>query len=87
VIVDAVFFALTGAALIVLRRRRPAADRPVKAPLYPFVPAAFVALQLLVVYGALHLEATRTAAWIGLCWIVAAVALHTARFRRARPHA
>jgi APA family basic amino acid/polyamine antiporter len=81
VIVDAVFFALTGAALIVLRRRRPDADRPVRTPLYPLVPGLFVALEVLAVYGAFQIEVSRSAAWIGLCWIAGAVVLYVLRFR------
>lgn len=83
VFVDAVFFALTGAAVIVLRRRAPDAPRPWRTPLYPLVPAAFVAAEALIIYGAFQVEANRAAAWIGLCWIAAAVILYAARFRRA----
>jgi APA family basic amino acid/polyamine antiporter len=81
VIVDAVFFALTGAAVIVLRRRRRDADRPVRVPLYPVVPAIFVALEIAVVFGAFQIEATRTAAWIGLFTIAFSVVLFVLRFR------
>lgn len=37
------FFLLTGAAVVVLRRRDPAAPRPFRVPLYPFTPALFCA--------------------------------------------
>jgi APA family basic amino acid/polyamine antiporter len=83
VIVDAVFFALTGAAVIVLRRRRRDATRPVRVPLYPLVPLIFVALQLAIIFGAFQIEATRSAAWIGLFTIAFSVVLFTARFRRS----
>jgi APA family basic amino acid/polyamine antiporter len=73
VLVDAVFFALTGAALPVLRRRRPDAERSVRVPLYPVVPALFVLLEIAIIFGAFQIEATRSAAWIGVAWIVAAV--------------
>jgi APA family basic amino acid/polyamine antiporter len=82
VIVDAVFFALTGAAVMVLRRRLPDADRPVRVPLYPVVPILFVALQLAIIAGAFVMEATRSAAWIGLCSIAIAIILYLVRFRR-----
>ena len=81
VIVDAVFFVLTGSAVIVLRRKRRDADRPVRVPLYPVVPLLFVGLQIAVIAGAFHIEATRGAAWIGLCTIGAAVVLYLTRFR------
>jgi APA family basic amino acid/polyamine antiporter len=83
VMVDAVFFALTGFAVIVLRRRRRDADRPVRVPLYPVVPIVFVLFQLGIIAGAFQMEATRAAAWIGLCAIVVAVILYATRFRHA----
>jgi amino acid transporter len=81
VIVDAVFFALTGASVIVLRRRRRDAERPVRVPLYPVVPLIFVALQIAIIFGAFQIEATRSAAWIGLFTIVFSVVLFAIRFR------
>lgn len=83
VIVDAVFFALTGTAVIVLRKRRPHADRSVRVPLYPVVPLVFVAFQLAVIFGCFQFEPTRNAAWIGLCSIGIGVVLYLVRFRRA----
>lgn len=88
VLVDAVFFALTGAAVIVLRRRRRDADRPVRVPGYPVVPGLFVLLEIAIIYGAFQIDANRSAAWIGLCWIAAAVVCYLLFFRRgatARP--
>ena len=88
VLVDAVFFALTGAAVIVLRRRRHDADRPVRVPGYPVVPGLFVLLEIAIIYGAFQIDANRSAAWIGLCWIASAVVCYLLFFRRgaiARP--
>ena len=85
VMVDAVFFCLTGAAVIVLRRRLPRAPRSVRVPLYPVVPVLFVAGELAILYGAFQIEATRAAAWIGLCVVALAVAFHRLFFRRVRP--
>lgn len=82
VLVDAVFFALTGAAVMVLRRRRRDADRPVRVPGYPLVPALFVALEMAIIYGAFQVDANRSAAWIGLCWIGAAMLCYLLFFRR-----
>ena len=82
VLVDAVFFGLTGAALIVLRVRRPDAERPARVPLYPAVPALFVLLEAAIVFGAFQIEANRAAAWIGVCWVAVALALYGTFFRR-----
>ncbi|HEY2516846.1 MAG TPA: amino acid permease, partial [Polyangiaceae bacterium] len=40
--VDWIFFGLTGAAVLILRRRLPNADRPYRVPFSPFVPLLFV---------------------------------------------
>src|SRR5437763_9251464 len=37
-----VFYGLTAVGLFALRRKRPAADRPVRAPGYPWLPALYV---------------------------------------------
>jgi APA family basic amino acid/polyamine antiporter len=84
VIVDAVFFALTGLAVIVLRRTRRDADRPVRVPLYPLVPIVFVLLQVGAIIGAFYIESTRGAAWIGLFTIAVTVLLYFFRFRHPR---
>jgi len=83
VIVDAVFFTLTGAAVMVLRRRRPDLDRPVRVPLYPVVPLVFVLLQIAIIFGAFQFEATRSAAWIGLSTIAFSVVLFALKFRNS----
>jgi APA family basic amino acid/polyamine antiporter len=82
VLIDAVFFALTGAALMVLRRKRPHAERPVRTPLYPIVPVLFVLLECVIIYGAFILSPNRAAAWIGVLWIAAACAFYALLFRR-----
>ncbi len=80
VLIDAVFFGLTGLALIVLRRRRPDADRPVHVPLYPVVPILFLLFECVIVYGAFRMGAA--AAWIGVVWIAAASACYALYFRK-----
>ncbi len=84
VLIDAVFFGLTGLALIVLRKKRPDADRPVRTPLYPVVPILFLLFECLIIYGAFRMGAA--AAWIGVTWIAVA-SLCYALFFRARARA
>jgi APA family basic amino acid/polyamine antiporter len=82
VFIDGIFFTLTGAALLVLRRRRPDADRPVRVPGYPLVPLVFVLGEVGVVAGAYVSPEVRGAALIGLGWIAAGALLYATRFRR-----
>jgi basic amino acid/polyamine antiporter, APA family len=84
VFIDGIFFALTGGALIVLRRKRPDADRPVRVPLYPIVPIVFVLGEVGVVAGAYLSPGVRSAAWIGIAWIAAGALLYAVRFRQRR---
>ena len=46
---DWIFFALAGVALIVFRRTLPDAPRPMRVPLYPWTPIAFVVVGLGIV--------------------------------------
>lgn len=82
VFVDGVFFALTGLALLLLAKQRPRAERSIKMPGYPVVPAAFVAAEVGIVIGAYMDPEVRSAAIIGAGWIAAAIALYLIRFRR-----
>jgi amino acid transporter len=53
VIVDSFFFyALAAGAVFILRRKDPHVERPFKVPLYPFVPAVFVAGSVLFLVNA-----------------------------------
>ncbi|MDX2234277.1 MAG: amino acid permease [Hyphomonadaceae bacterium] len=47
------FMALSGVAVIVLRRRFPAAARPVRTPLYPVLPLAFAGVSLAMTWSSL----------------------------------
>jgi APA family basic amino acid/polyamine antiporter len=80
--IDVTFFALTGAALIILRRTRPAAHRAVRVPGYPIVPLLFVIGELGALVGAMLDETVRTAAIIGAIWIAIAGLIYAIWFRR-----
>jgi APA family basic amino acid/polyamine antiporter len=82
VLVDAVFFALTGLASLVLARRLPHASRPVRMPGFPLVPALFGLAEIGVVIGAWLDPEVRGAAAIGAIWIAAALGLYLIRFRK-----
>lgn len=82
VLVDAVFFALTGIASLVLARRHPHASRPVRMPGFPLVPALFGLAEIGVVIGAWLDPEVRGAAAIGAIWIAAALGLYLIRFRK-----
>ncbi len=84
VLVDAVFFALTGLASLVLARRQPRALRPVRMPGFPLVPALFGLAELGVVVGAWLDPEVRDAAAIGAAWIAGVLVLYVVRFGRKR---
>lgn len=84
VFVDGVFFALTGLAVFILRRRsgRP----PIGTYLgYPVAPALFVLGEIGIVLGAYGDVETRAAALIGVAWIAAAGLFYAALFSGSRP--
>ena len=81
VFIDGVFFVLTGAALFILRRTRPDADRPVRVPGYPLVPLVFVIGEVGVVVGSYLDPEVRSAVPIGLAWIATGAVLYAVRFR------
>src|SRR5262245_23097365 len=84
VFVDTTFFVLTGAALIVLRRTAPDAERPMRVPLYPLVPCLFVLGEIGVLIGAYLDPAVARAAVVGLAWISVGALLYLAMFRKAQ---
>ena len=84
VLVDSVFFFMTGLAIFRLRQKtkRNEVERPgFQVPLYPIVPILFVVGEVLVLVGAFMLEKYRNGAWIGLVWIVAALVVYAIFFR------
>lgn len=84
VLVDGVFFALTGLASLVLARRVPHAARPVRMPGFPLVPLLFGLTEVAVVVGAWLDPEVRGAAAIGAIWIAAALVLYLVRFNKPR---
>lgn len=84
VALDGVFFAATGLASVVLWRRRPRSERPVRMPAWPWLPIAFAVAELAIVVGATIDPRVRGAVWIGAGFIVVAATLYLVRFRRVR---
>ncbi|MEP0846623.1 MAG: amino acid permease [Phycisphaerae bacterium] len=81
VFVDGIFFALTGAAVYSLPRRR---ECDILGPARWFVPALFVLGETAIVLGAYREPAVRGAALIGLAWIIIAVVCYGLFFRMSR---
>lgn len=81
VLIDGLFFAMTGLSLLVLRRQRAGALRPVRVPVYPFVPLLFVVGEIAVVLGAYSDPKVRTAAYIAVAWVAAAAFCYLLFFR------
>lgn len=76
------FLALSGAALIVLRRRHPDAPRPFRVPGYPWVPLAFMGTSAYMVYASLAY--VRVGALAGIGVLLAGLVLLVALERRRR---
>jgi APA family basic amino acid/polyamine antiporter len=74
------FSALAVAAVIVLRMRRPAMERPFTVPLYPWIPAAYIAASIWILAYTVAGRPLETA--LGAFTIAAALPLYW--FRRAR---
>ena len=84
VLVDAVFFFLTGLAIFRLRQLDKAAgttNTGFQVPWYPWIPCLFVIGEILVLSGAFMVEKYRNGAWIGLSWIAAALICYAIFFR------
>jgi APA family basic amino acid/polyamine antiporter len=82
VLIDGVFFGLTGLASLVLARRHPHESRPVRMPGFPLVPALFGIFELGVVVGAWLDPEVRGAATLAAIWIAACLGLYLVRFRK-----
>ncbi len=84
VMIDAAFFALTGLASIVIARRHPRSERPIRIPGWPFVPIAFTIAEIGVGVGAFLDPGVRSASYIGVAWMAAGFAIYFVRFRKPR---
>ncbi len=86
VLVDSVFFFMTGLALFLLRRRTENSGSSFRTPLYPLFPALFVIGELLILAGAFLNPKYYQGAWVGIVWILAALICY-AIFFRGKAHA
>src|SRR5712671_4062612 len=80
-----VFYGLTAVGLFALRIKRPAADRPVRAPGYPWLPALYVIATAVIAIDLLVSPATRTYAFLGLILVLFGVPVYFAWRRFAKP--
>ena len=76
------FYILTIAAVLVLRRKRPQAERPYRAFGYPVVPIAYIAAALLIVI-VLLLYLTSTT-WPGLLIVLTGIPVYLVWRRKER---
>jgi hypothetical protein len=67
------FLAMTGVGVFVLRRRYPHAAQPFRVPFYPYVPLAFIASSVYVLYSSLAY--VRIGAMVGVAVLLAGVVL------------
>ena len=68
VFTDWIFFALAGAAVFVLRRRKPEVERPYRTPAYPITPLFFVAVSVWFVLNTLINRPEE--AWAGIAFLL-----------------
>jgi APA family basic amino acid/polyamine antiporter len=81
-------FAIVCLGVMELRRRRPNLDRPFRAPGYPWVPLAGVAVCLALMVSLPHDTWIRLVVWLALGFLVYGVyGLKHSRLRRPQPSA
>jgi APA family basic amino acid/polyamine antiporter len=73
-----VFYMLTAVGLFTLRVKRPTAERPVRAPGYPWLPALYVTLTAAVAVALLVEHTTRAYSALGLGLVVLGVPVYFA---------
>src|SRR6266550_2880995 len=71
-----VFYGLTAVGLFALRAKRPAGDRPVRAPGYPWLPALYVIATAVIAVDLLVQDATRTYSFLGLGLVLIGVPVY-----------
>ena len=71
-----VFYMLTAIGLFGLRVKRPTADRPVRAPGYPWLPALYLVMTGLIAADLLAQDATRTYSVLGLGLVLLGVPVY-----------
>src|SRR6266699_3093878 len=71
-----VFYGLTAVGLFALRAKRPAADRPVRTPGYPWLPALYVIATGVIAVDLLVQDATRTYSFLGLGLVLLGVPVY-----------
>jgi APA family basic amino acid/polyamine antiporter len=74
VFTDWIFFGLTGAAVLVLRKQRPNAERPYKTLGYPFTPLFFVLISTWFVINTLIEQPAQ--AWAGIAFLAVGVPVY-----------
>ena len=70
------FYLLTALGLFALRGKRPGAERPVRAPGYPWLPALYVLMTGLIALDLLFNATTRTYSALGLGFVLAGVPVY-----------
>jgi APA family basic amino acid/polyamine antiporter len=70
------FYLLTTVGLFALRAKRPDAERPLRAPGYPWLPGAYVVLTGLIAVSLLVVHTTRTYAGLGLLLVLLGVPVY-----------
>lgn len=82
VMIDGVFFALTGLAAFLLRRTHPERFAGAAALGYPIAPALFVLGEITLLSASVYSDGSRTASLIAGGWLVAAGVCYLLLFRR-----
>jgi basic amino acid/polyamine antiporter, APA family len=73
-----VFYGLTAVGLFALRAKQPMAQRPVRVPAYPWLPALYVLATAVIAVDLLTQDATRTYSFLGLGLVLCGVPVYFA---------